>query len=126
MGAPLLPEARERVQLELQCGTPYKTIATLFRISERQVRIMARNLRLFDAVWIDPRSYRKLGRPREITAEQEDGLISFILENKQAYQFEMARFLLEEYDIAVSQMTISNYLRKLRLTCKKISRESAA
>ena len=35
MGAPLLPEARERVQLELQCGTPYKTIATLFCISER-------------------------------------------------------------------------------------------
>lgn len=87
---------------------------------------MARNLRLFGAVWSDPSLYRRIGRPEELSAEHEDGLISFLLENKHAYQFEMTRFLEEEFDIFVSRRVISDYLRRLRCTCKKISRESAA
>jgi transposase len=126
MGAPVTPEARRAIQLELECGTRYKQIAVQHRISVRQVERMARNLRLFGAVWVDPKTYRKLGRPREISAEQEDGLISFILENKAAHQFEMVQFLQEEYDVVVSQPTVSRYLKKLRLTCKKLEREACA
>ena len=58
------------------------------------------------------------GRPRKITADAEQGLLDFLDDNLTVYQDEMIEFLLSEFDISVTQSTVSKLLKNLNQTYK--------
>ena len=124
MPAPLTARARDEIQLELECGMDDDGIAARFGISTRQARKMRRNLRFFGIVRPNPKEFSRQGRPPALTVEMEEAVVEFLVENKQAYQDEVAEFLLEEFDTVVSCPTIYRVLKHLYITIKKVSREA--
>jgi len=67
----------------------------------------------------------KLGvrRPRQLTPEACEGISDFLLEyDSQASQLEVQIFVEEEYDIYVSQPTISREIARQQLTRKVVER----
>ena len=62
------------------------------------------------------------GRPRKVTAEAEQGLLDFLDDNPSVYQDEITEFLLSEFDISITQSTVSRLLKRLNQIHKRIKR----
>ena len=57
-----------------------------------------------------------------LTLEIEEGIILFLLENKQAYLNKIAAFLFEEFNALILENTIYRALKRLKIITKAIFR----
>ena len=122
----LSARARDEIELEIRCGKDQESVCNRFNISRAQYYRMRRNIRHFDTVHPNPKEFSRQGRPPALTAQMEEAVVEFLIENKQAYLDEVAVFLAEEFSVTVHLSTVSRVLKRLRITAKKVSREAQA
>jgi len=101
-----------RIQRYLALKWTPAEIAKECRVSLRAVYYTKKNLLKLSQP--SPPPIRKLGRPSKITDAALKTLEEQLLRNPYAPQLQMVRFLKEEFGIVVSQMTISNAVRKIK------------
>jgi transposase len=90
------------------------------KVSQKHVYRLARRLESFGTV--KPASLCKLGRPRTITPEAQEGIVDFLLEyDKQATIDEVRIFIEEEYEIVASKKTVHRAIRQAQFTRKVVS-----
>ena len=118
MPSPLPPTVRAQAVDYIQSG--YSTLETSFflGISERQMRRIAQNLRLYG---IAVRPSLKRGPPKSLDAAIEAGFLEYIDLHPTVYLDEMCLYIFDNYDIKVSIFTISRFLRRVGWTHKKVS-----
>jgi transposase len=100
-------------------------IAELFETSLPSIRKIRDELRARSVLgdnWVP----RKRGRPRRITPEIEEAIDYFVhYAAPTIYQDELATFIYDCFDVKVSQSTISETLKRINITRKKLQVEAA-
>jgi transposase len=124
MPSKLTQAARDDITLQLQSGTDVDVIANAYRVSQRQVYKMKKNLEIFGSVAPDPAQFQVQGRPRKVTPEAREAVLDFLLENgKLAYVDEVKIFLGEEWGIEAGWETVRRLIHDLEITKKVVSCE---
>jgi transposase len=98
-------------------GEPTKDIAKAARCSERGIRRIQRNMLCYD----DTKApFISIGRRRVMTQVMLEALRTHLRAQPGLYQDEIARLLRREFDIAVSQASISRALKSMRWSKKTV------
>ena len=115
--------AVENMALLLATDIEPREIAQIYRCHASTVGRIKQNVAIFGDPRPAPVSIQ--GRPRKITAEALEGLLDWVLDNgeehKTAYLDEMVHFLDMEYNIDVSNSTVSRALAANDITRKAVS-----
>ena len=93
-------------------------------VSVRQINRMRKNLKLHDDV-VAPKAPVQ-GRPRTLSPLVENALLEYLEQRPTAYRDEMCWFLWDEFEIQVAERTMSDILKRLGWTHKKVSAESTS
>ena len=115
---------RNIIETCLRAGVEPLQIASEVHVTHQWVYQLRQVLDAFDTV--SPPHLGVQGRPRKVTAEAEQGLLDFLDDNPSAYQDEIAEFLLSEFDISITQSTVSRLLKRLNQTHKRVKRTHTA
>jgi transposase len=127
MPSKLTQAARDDIELQLEAGTRVDVIAHGYRISERQVYRMRKNLEIFGCVAPNPAEMQVHGRPRLITPEAREGVLDFLLENGKLANTDKVQFYLkDEWGIKVGWGTARNVIKDLIMTKKIVSNPTLA
>jgi transposase len=115
--------AADNMALLLASDVKPREIAQSYRCHAATVYRIKKNVDLFGEA--RPAPLAVTGRPRKITAEVLEGLLDWVLNNrddkKLSYINKMIHFLDEEYDIDVSRQTVSRALSANDITKKAVS-----
>ena len=99
-------------------------IAELFDTTRKTVRKIRDELYIKEVIG-DNWKPKKPGRPRRITPEIEEAIDYFVRAVPTIYQDELAAFVYDCFDIKVSQSMISETLKRIKITRKKLQVEAA-
>ena len=120
--APKLSESQHALISDmLQSGRSFKAhqIAEVARCTARSVYTKKSKIQQYGSSKVP---YDVGGRPRDITSSMFNALCKHWVTHPHLYHDEMARFLLDEFDIPVSTQSIGRALRSIKWTNKKIRR----
>ena len=125
MPAPVPEPIRGLIQYEFELGYSNDSIlAGPYRVSRRTLQSMRATWRRYGTVFIPSESIG--GCPRVMSDLHEQELLRYLDQRPMAYLDEMAYFLLDEYELAVSETTVWRTLRRLgwsRKLQRKITQE---
>ena len=111
-------EIRDLVKTQLDMGIPGKQIAKFNGVSPAFVARMNKErktpVETLEAV------KRKRGLRSKITLKGREAMRDFIEENPTAYRAKVADFLREEFNIKVSESTVSRAQKQARLSRKRL------
>ena len=111
---------RNTVETSLAAGVKPMEIASQLRVTHQWVYKLQHRLDAFGTV--SPPHPSVQGRPRKIHLAAREGVAELLEQNNTIYQDEIVDFLVEEYGITVSQLTVSRLLKQLQITHKKVER----
>ena len=119
------PSVRQRAQLLLESHWRPQAVARNARASVATAYRWERNIGIYGDPVIPRHLYTHTqGRSRRLTPDALESLIEYQHQKPWLYQDELARFLDEEWNIQISQSTISKALKDARISHKKAQRIS--
>ena len=111
MPPPLLQAQRDEIEHLIRTDGCTSRIVCATNVSKAQIDKMKRNLARHGVV-VAPSAPR--GRPPKLTEEMEAHLLEYIKLHSTKYLDEMCWFLLDMYDVTVSEATVCRILKSVR------------
>ena len=101
---------RQAIKFRLESGEDDNTIITATGVSIRQLRKMRRNWERFNEV---AKPQLAAGRRKKLNQQQIDQILVYLDQRPTSYLDEMCWFLYDEFDVLVSESTVSQTLKQM-------------